>query len=245
MPQPRGGDDEYTPFDADKGRYLFASGKKGSGKSVLVRRFWDGYPYDKIVIDPTGDIRGDLRDEGVEFIEITDPIPVRLPQPMREGEQGIYVFVPDMGSPTAVDDMDRVLGLALQKGKTCVWVDEIGAYSKVNQTPPNLARALHYGRHDALTLMMAGPRSKNIDPLCIAQADYVATFYSPYEEDRKRIAANIGIPLTEFDQAHEELGSYEYLWFDAACNQGHGLLRIMPALPPRRRPTQYVPVDHR
>jgi hypothetical protein len=243
---PRPGGSEGTPFDADAGRFLYVTGKKGTGKSVLARRYWDGYPYDKIVIDPTRDVRKALRDEGVQFIELTDPLPVRLPQPMREGEPGVYVYCPDMGSPTAIDDMDRVMGLALQKGRTAVWVDEIGAYSKVGQTPPNLARALNYGRHDALTLIMAGPRSKNVDPLCIAQADYLAIFYSPSVLDRERLASNIGIPLTELDAAHEQLGKHEYIWFDAAAADGHGMLLIMPALPPRRTvPPQYVPLEQR
>lgn len=240
-------DDEETPFDADKGRYLFASGKKGSGKSVLVRRYWDGYPYDKIVIDPTKDVREDLRNSGVEFVSLTDPLPVRLPKPAgREGEPHIYVFCPDMGSPTAIDDMDRVTGLALANGKTGLWIDEIGAYSKAGQTPPNLARALHYGRHDQLTLLMAGPRPKNIDPLCISQADYVATFHTPNPMDRERIADNVGIPRGEFDDALDELGRFEYLWFDAGADSGRGILFHRPALPPRRNAVDYyVPRDQR
>lgn len=233
-------------YDPTKGVFFFISGKKGSGKSVVARRVWDGYPFDKVVVDPTGDIRKNLRDEGVEFVDIPpDAIPVKLPRREDDQPPRIWVFVPDMGSPTAVDDMDRVMGLVLNyPGPTAIWVDEMGVYSKVGATPPNLRRALHHGRHDQLTLIQACPRPIWIDPLCIAQADVVITFRTPNKRDRDRIAEEIGIPPEEFSELVLSLQAYEHLWFDALANQGVGELQVRPPLPPRRTAvSHYVPAD--
>lgn len=208
------------------------SGRKGSGKSVLARRLFEAYPYDRLVIDPTGDVRGALADDAVQFLDIEPPVPVRFPKGVgREGEQVTAIFVPDMGSHEADDEMDRALGLALRNRRSAAWVDEIGTLTRNGKTPPNLRRALHHGRHSQLTLIMCGPRPKDIDPLCLSQADHVMTFDTPNPMDRKRICENIGWPPAEFDKAVNALGEHEYLWYNAREH----VLTHMPKLPPRRR----------
>jgi hypothetical protein len=225
------------PFDPDKGVFFFISGRKGSGKSVFARRIWDSYPYDKLVIDPTGDVRANLREEGVQFVDLQEPMPLRFPRAgagMERDEKRApttAVYVPDMGSAEAEDEMDRALGLAIRNRRTAAWVDEIGVLTRNGRTPPNLRRGLHHGRHDQLTLIQAGPRPKDIDPLCISQADIVVTFDTPNPMDRKRIAENIGWPPPLFDQAVYDLGEHEYLMYNAFDHT----LTHMPKLPPRRR----------
>lgn len=234
------------PFDPDRGEFLFVSGRKGSGKSVLARRFFDAYPYDRLVIDPTGDVRAGLVETGVKFVDLTEPMPTRFPRAadtshldQTSDEPITAVYVPDMGSAEAQDEMDRALGLGLRNGRTAVWVDEIGTLTSNGKTPPNLRRALHHGRHSQLTLIMCGPRPKDIDPLCVSQADHVFTFDTPNPMDRKRLAENLGWPPALFDDAVHQLGPHEYLWFDARAHT----LTWMPKLPPRRRAYSVGPVD--
>jgi nucleoside-triphosphatase THEP1 len=231
-----------TQIDPDAGAYVFITGKQGSGKSVLSRRLFDSYPYDRLVIDPTGDVARDLAAEGVPTvrIEITEGmVPTRFPESHNEDRPYVTaVFVPDMGSPTAVDDMDRALGLALRKGRTCVWIDEIGRMTGTNSTPPALRRALHHGRHSQMTLIMAGPRPVAIDPLVVSQANFVGVFALPNPRDRDRVAAEIGWPPKAFAEAVHSLGLHEYLWYDAREpneeTRSLGVLYHMPPLPPRR-----------
>jgi hypothetical protein len=207
---------------------------------VLARRLFDSFPYDRLVIDPTGDVADDLVADGVELVRFPpDLIPTRFPKSMDERKPYVTAaFVPDMGSPTAVDDMDRALGLALRNKRTCVWIDEIGTMTTAATTPPSLRRALHHGRHDELTLIMAGPRPIAIDPLCVSQADFVAVFALPNPRDRRRVADEIGWPPAEFDTAVHSLGAFEYLWYDAKQfnddTQSPGTLYHMDPLPPRR-----------
>lgn len=235
------------PFDPDRGEFLFVSGRKGSGKSVLARRFFEAYPYNKLVIDPTGDVSKSFAESGVPYVRLTEPMPTRFPRAadtsfMDAQQDGpvTAVYVPDMGSAEAEDEMDRALGLALRNpGPTAAWVDEIGTLTRNGKTPPNLRRALHHGRHDQLTLVMCGPRPKDIDPLCVSQADHVFTFDTPNPMDRKRICENIGWPPDLFDQAVRDLGEHEYLWYDARAHT----LTWMPKLPPRRRAYADGPVN--
>jgi hypothetical protein len=226
--------------DPRKSLFLFCSGKKGSGKSYVCRAWFDAYPLDRLVIDPTHDIRQDLIADGVDF-HLIDPdvIPVRLPRD-EEGRRQTWVYCPDMGSPTAVDDMDRVIGLAIGRGPILVWVDEWGTVTTQHYTPPNARRVLHHGRHDDISLLIACPRPLKVDPLAIGQADKVYTFKTAVPQDRDTIAANIGYPPAEFTAANARLSveRHDYTLYDAATDE----LWIMPPLP-RRSPRQHFPAD--
>jgi hypothetical protein len=235
---------DITPPDPDKGIYIFASGRKGSGKSVVCRSWFDCYPYDRVVIDVTHDLRADFRRDGVEFDELRDGdlLPARLPaskhgQP--DYKQRTWIYCPDAGAATAVDDMDRVAGLAIGRGPTLIWFDEYGTVTTGNKTPPNVRRILHHGRHDKLTALFACPRPMDIDGLAINQADRVYTFATANPDDRDRIAKNIGFDPKEFSEINASLprrGKYWHTMFDQTTDQ----LWIMPPLPTRRRGRQPI-----
>lgn len=217
-------------IDPDKGAHIMIVGRKGQGKSVLARRLFDSFPYSRVVLDVTGDIGRDLTEEGVPYVRLTSPLPVRLPA----GESGRPVtalYAPDMGDPNAMDELDRALGLAIRQHKTCAWIDEIGTVTSRGRTPPNLRRGLHHGRHTELTLIMCGPRPMDIDPLCLSQSDHVFVFDLPNPADRKRVADSIGWPPGNFSRAVSDLGDHEFLWWDTLGQE----LRHMPPLPPARR----------
>jgi hypothetical protein len=226
------------PPDPRKSLYIFCSGKKNCGKSHVCRAWWDSYPFDKLVIDVTHDIRDDLRADGAQFTDL-DPqvLPARLPDPVDDdAAPRAWTVCPDMGSPSWEDDVDRAVGLCM-RGKdnpTLLWVDEFGAVTSGNKTGPNMRRVLHHGRHHNLSLLLACPRPMDVDTLGISQADLVYTFRTPVVQDREKIAKNIGFEPREFDQVNAELpaiGEHAYTLYDARTDQ----LDIMPPLPPRRR----------
>lgn len=234
------------PPDPRRAFFIFCSGKKGSGKSHYARSWFDAYPLDRLVIDVTGDISRDLTAEGVDFQRIDAAmLPTRLPDPPPD-DQGqprrtTAVYVPDMGSDTAVDDIDRVIGLILRGSDQAgmLWVDEFGAVTRGQRTPPNTRRVLHHGRHDNLTCLLCAPRPTDVDVLGIAQADLVATFRTPQVYDRQRIADTIGYPRDEFDELNAALRGHEHTVYDATEDQ----MYVMPPLPPRRAGRNaYAPV---
>lgn len=220
-------------IDPDKGAHVLAVGRKGTGKSYLSRRLFDTYPYDSLVLDITGDLWRDFTADGlnhdpdVKLVKLTEPLPARLPGPDEDGRRQIFVLAPDMGSPDALDDVDRAIGLALRRGRMLVWMDEVGIISPVGRTMPNMRRYLHHGRHHKMTGIACGPRPIDIDPLQVAQADHVFTFALANPADRKRVADNIGWSPRDFDRAVHELGPHEFLHWSAS----DGEMTHYPPLP--------------
>jgi hypothetical protein len=208
-------------------------GKKGSGKSVLARRLWDTWPYDRLAIDP----HNDLHDEHSHVLR--DPLPVRLPAPLdTEDERGSWRYVPDPGSRTYVDDLDRAVGLAFNHRRTLLWCDEVGDLTRAAYTPPFMRRALHQSRHRQLSMLLCGPRSIDINPMVIAQADLLYVFDMPHPRDRERVAEVIGYPPKDFAGAVQNLDDHEYLRWD-----GHELVHF-PKLPFGARSTSSREAAH-
>src|SRR5213075_1574972 len=107
-------------IDPRKATHVTIVGRKGSGKSVLAQRFWDSYPYDRLCVDPTGDV--DPHDPKAE--QITAPVPARWPKMPGSEQRSTLVFKADPGTDTYIDDMDRAAGLAFVHGNCLLWVDE-------------------------------------------------------------------------------------------------------------------------
>lgn len=222
-------DDDLTParpvraqLDPAQSNFITILGRKGSGKSELATRLWHGYPYDQLVIDPTGDCR-----VGLETRDVTAPLPTRFPVDL-EGRRVSLRFVPDPGSPTYADDLDRACGLVFRHRRSMLWVDEVGELTRTGKSAPNFARILQQGRHRDITLVCCGPRPKTIDPLVVAQADYVYVFQMPNPDDRKRVAEVIGYDPKAFDEAVHDLERFHYLRWDAREQE----LIEFPPLPP-------------
>lgn len=218
-----------SKLDPGQSHFITIVGRKGSGKSRLAHRLFASYPYDRLVVDPHADTRSAGGGYHVEAEELTTPLPPRL-LAADPDKPTTWRFVPDPGSPTYRDDLDRAVGLAFAHRRTCCWVDEMGDVAPVNQTGPNVRRALRQGRHRQLTLIMCEIRPKNVDPLVVGQADYVYVFDLPQPMDRQRVAENIGWPAKELDTLVGGLPRHGYLRYDA---RAHELVEF-PPLPLRR-----------
>lgn len=213
-------------IDAGRATHIAIFGRKGSGKSVLARRFWDSYPYDRLVIDPTGDVDpGDPK-----TIQLTIPLPTRWPMKLDRAERQTLRFAADPGSDTYKDDLDQAATLAFGHGHCLLWVDEIGELTSANATPPGMRRVLHQSRHRRLSTLFCGPRPIDINPLVINQADFIAVFHLPNPADRKRVADNMGLEVDELEEAHGMLVEHGYLWWDARARE----LEVRPPIPQGR-----------
>lgn len=214
--------DSKGQLEISDGRIITCVGKKKSGKSVMGLLLYESYPHDKVVIDVAGD-DGPWGPEVLDLHGTVETLPTRWPEQEIESDgrrrNMPLRYVPDAGSPTFVEDMDHVVGLALHQGKktghACVLVHEGGVLAKANATPAHTRRALMHNRHHGLTCIFCMPRPMTVDPLIVQQSDLVYIFDVPNPADRRRLSDNIGWDPQEFDAAWHDLGPHEYLRYDA------------------------------
>jgi hypothetical protein len=216
--------DDRGALDLADGRIILCVGKKRSGKSILAKLIFQSYPGDRVVIDVAGD-DGPMGDGVINIYGNVDSLPRRWPESQRVDDKPMTLrHVPDPGSSTFREDMDAVVGLAMSHGKAqrdrgrlgcCLLVHEIGVLAPSNRTQPHTMRALMHNRHNALTLIMCGPRPQVVDPLVVQQADVIYTFELMNPADRKRLAESMGWHAADFDEAVHDLGRHEYLRYDA------------------------------
>lgn len=231
-------DDEALPeFDWTKPMIVSAWGRKGSGKSVFNRNLYDSWPGDKLCIDVNGnadpgpDARPvDRGGDGELPKRFPDP-PAQLPGSPRPGPQNLHLRA-DPGSATYTEDLDRGIGMALfpQDHRTLVWAGEVGEFMPTaNATLPSMRRLLMQNRHYRTTALFDGPRPVNVNPLVLAQSDFVAIYRLPNPADKKRVADSIGYPPALFEEACNACWRTEhaYLLWDARAAR----LYDMPPLP--------------
>lgn len=211
-------------LDTSKGMILVFQGKKRSGKSVLALYWFMSFPGDKAVID----IAGDDGPQGPGVIEIrgtVEDLPRSWPEHLRpaKGVPMILRYVPDPKSPTFLEDIDAFLGMVYahssKEHPVMVLIHEMGVAAKAGRTKPHTRAALMHNRHHGLNELLCMPRSMDVEPLVLAQADLVYTFEMPSQADRDRTAETIGWPKIEFTEAVQQLGPHEYLRFDANINK--------------------------
>lgn len=222
-------------LEVDPGRsnIILSVGTKGSGKSEAGRQIFDAWPYDRVMIDITGDARPD----DPTTIVATKPLPASMPELTRQqreaGETRVTVWARvDPRSATLELDQEQALALGLypQRLPALVMVDEYGHMATATRIPPNLSLALMSSRHYHLTLVLCCPRPRRIPALTIEQADKILIFDTPNADDRETLAKNMGYPLKSFEAHYEDTmrrGRHSFLLWD----KRQGVLVSCPPLP--------------
>jgi len=222
-------------IDPSRGVIITCLGKKRSGKSKMALLWFESYPYDRVVIDVNGD-DPPLHDV-IELRGTVDDLPTKWPEDLRQdGKRMTLRYHPDAGSPTFIEDVDAVLGMAYRTGRVCILVHEMGLIARAGRTPPHALRILQSNRHRQITAIFCAPRPMTMDSLVLTQSDLVYVFELPNPADRKRVAETIGWDPADFSLAVHELGPHEYLRADTnesapAAGEPDNRLVSVPALP--------------
>lgn len=196
--------------DQRKPQQIAIVGKKGEGKTELAYLLFDAYRGPKLAIDPNGDLK-----MPEHTLELTLPLPTRWPtKDFPDEQRQVARFVPDPGSPTFQEDVDECLGLAYAHRGVCTFVDECHSAFPAGRTGPHGRRVLRQGRHHNLFQINADLRPMQVDPLVIANADWVYVFKLKNPNDRRRVADSIGWDPRDFDDAVAALEPHAYLRYD-------------------------------
>lgn len=223
---------EALTLDTSRSVIVMCFGTKGSGKSSAARALFDGYPYDRVVIDPTGNARPD----DPLTIPMTAPFPSQLPEPDRDTDppqERVTVWVRiDPRSPTFSFDQDQAMGMALhpRRKPKMIWRDEFGVGTSAHKVLPNDNAMLMSSRHYHASGLLVCPRPRLIPTLAILQADKILVFRTPSPDDREHIAKNAGIPVPAFERAYHDnqrRGKHSFLLFDREAD----VLLDCPPLP--------------
>lgn len=244
-------------LDPNKGAYISSFGPKGTGKSELNTRFFIAYPYSGVLMDMTGDVdprhrftrpftpalhslAAELLENDSEDVGSFDEFRTRLiPAWFQEGKIGWpkYRLEPSYLSSSWLERSDAYIGLAYLVGDCFVFCDEIGDEAPAGRTPRWTAQSLRMGRHQNLTMGMAGPRPAGLDPNVLNQADLVTIHGQLHQIDVRRMAQQLHSSDAEFLEAMAQIKPEmrdgvkvsNYLVFVKATHE----LFLLPPLPPR------------
>ena len=183
-------------LDPTRNFIISAFGRKGAGKTTFNRSLFRDFPYSKLCIDVNGEA-----DPGPESKVIRHPEPA-MPRVTKDRPPANRHYIADPGSATYRDDLDRAVGMAMYPSDqlSLVWCGEVGELTTGNRTGPHLRRLLMQSRHYRTSGLFDGPRPMDIDPLVIAQSDFVAIYDLPNPNDRRRVAETIGYPPARFSE---------------------------------------------
>jgi hypothetical protein len=213
-------------LDPDASTVVFACGRKGTGKSHLTTALFRDYPYDRLLIDPTGDVD--------PFLEFTSPTPVPVPEDWPESEDGgrlSFRYRPNRRNAVRIKggmhdklpqwkaDVDRWVGLAMDHGRTAVEIDDCGDIVSAGQAPPNTDDMLHTLRHRDVTAFFNTIRPVGIESLVLTQADYLAVFDMDHELDVRRLAPYLRVKVDELFALLQGLDEHEFLLRVAATKE--------------------------
>jgi hypothetical protein len=248
------------PFRIDpiKGAYIASFGPKGYGKSEFITRYTIAYPFNGLLMDLTTDVdpqhhftrpitqelhylASELEGLKGKSLEGLDEFRAKVREAwMPEGRPVKYRYVPQFHQDGWLERSDLYIGLAYLVGRVFIHLDEIDDEAPVNNTPRWTRLALRLGRHEQLSMGMAGPRPSEISPLVLNQADLVTIHGQLHELDVKRMAKQLHLKDAELLGLIEGLQSedrdgvvvHEYIAFVKRTRE----LLIMPPLPPRAAP---------
>lgn len=178
-------------------------GRKGSGKSELIRTYARTWPYDALLVDPTKDLDPELA--------FSRPWPGGTSWPVARDEDfdeetGVlsprhFRLTPDRTKPGHREEVDEIVLACHQHPEpTLIVIDEarylLASDEKLLRGTDVL---MNEGRHGPTFVIVANPRAIGMRPLFLHQADWIVVFDLPNEDDVARVAGHGDIEPGELD----------------------------------------------
>lgn len=208
-------------LDPDVSCALGAFGRKGTGKSHALTQLFREYPYDRLLVDSTGDVDPDF--------SFTEPWPYPLLEEgwpeAEDGGRASYRLRPNRRLPTERRgnrsepvwrwQVDDATGLVMDHGRTALFYDDAADTVPAGRILPNTDDMLSTLRHRHVSLFVTGPRPVGIDPRVLSQLDKVLMFDMPHELDVRRLAVTLGLPDRELYGLIRALDEHEFVLYDS------------------------------
>ncbi len=180
--------------------FVAVHGRKGSGKSEFLKRYARSWPYDALIVDPTGDLDPDG--------SWTRPWPGgnSWPEPDPDADARIghrrFRIKPNRREKDHREKVDAaVLAAHDHDGPTLIVIDEgryLFASDEAILSGSDIVQ--NEGRHGQDFVIIANPRAIGLRPIYHSQADWIVLFDTPGEEDLKRVAGPAGLDWRELQR---------------------------------------------
>lgn len=230
------GPDTSLDLDANgRPMWLVFYGRKHSGKSELARCYVESWPYDALIIDPTGDFDPEHRHsmpwpggstwperpEGMSRAHWRLKPNRRDPASIKVGNRSVaaYLVEVDAAILAAHDHPEPVLIHIDDTPEE--WLPQDGVALPGGRT------LLSESRHGKDFVTICGPRPIGHNPKALSQADSVFLFQMPHEADVDRIATTTGVPAEDLRAVMESLEEHGFARIDQLSHS----IAVYPPLP--------------
>jgi hypothetical protein len=198
-------------------------GQTGTGKTILAHYIFRTVkvrlPSDK---RPEGqwrlciDVTDSIFDDALAFYD-----PLNIPWDLSSSLR----YVPNMSSTESEQDFnDLYLGI-MAHGDVWVWLDEANEVSSAHKTIPGLRQVLLQGRKFQIGHCAVTPRPVDISRSIFTQSQHLFIFPLTDNDDRTRVAKNIGLEPDELEEVMATMPDFGFLWYDV---RSRTLLELPP-----------------
>lgn len=197
---------------------VFLVGMTRSGKSTLARAMFLSAAGPRLVIDPAdSSLTGSVVDEGGTYSD-----------PRRPPNLATIRFVPR--DPADRDAYDAVYRWAFANFPRYVWLDEPEHAAPANGWPRWANTFIVQGAKRMLGHLACSTRPREVMRSLIANAQHVMIFTLPNPDDRRHLAALVGVSSTLLDAELAALPEHGFLWWNVLSRT----LTVCPPLPKDR-----------
>jgi hypothetical protein len=177
-------------------KILVILGRRGSGKSFLIKDFLRSAALRFAIYDPLGEYGGFAKAENSH--DILDFV---------EAEEN-FIYTSDKD-----EDFETFCRIMYEANNYYILVDEIDLFTQAGNMPPSLRKIVRYGRHKNIGLIVISRRPAAMPREITSQADFILSFTQHEPNDLKYLGEFMTSANAE---SLKTLPKYGYKIYDAS-----------------------------